>query len=31
MVIPKGSGLVLDQRTALSRGANDNVIATDVM
>ena len=30
-MILKGSGLVLDQWTALSRGANDNVIATDVM
>jgi len=26
----KGSGLVVDERTDLSRGANDDVIATDV-
>ena len=29
-VIRKGSGLVVDERTDLSRGANDDVIATDV-
>jgi len=28
--IQKGSGLVVDERTDLSRGANDDVIATDV-
>jgi len=28
--IRKGSGLVVDERTDLSRGANDDVIATDV-
>jgi len=26
----RGSGLAVDQRTDLSRGANDNVIATDI-
>jgi len=30
MAIRKGSGLVVDKRTYLSRGANDDVIATDV-
>jgi hypothetical protein len=30
MAIRKGSGLVHDERTDLSRGAKDNVIATDV-
>jgi len=28
--IRKGIGLVVDERTDLSRGANDNVIVTDV-
>jgi len=28
--IRKGSGLVVDERTDLSRGANDDVIATEV-
>jgi hypothetical protein len=28
--IRRGSGLVVDERTDLSRGANDDVIATDV-
>ena len=30
MAIPKGSGLVVDEWTDLSRGANDDGIATDV-
>jgi hypothetical protein len=30
MAIGRGSGLVIDERTDLSRGANDDVIATDV-
>jgi hypothetical protein len=30
MTIQRGSGLVVDERTDLSRGANDNVIFTDV-
>ena len=30
MAIRKGSGLVVDERTDLSRGANDDVIVTDV-
>jgi len=30
MAIRKGSGLVVDEQTDLSRGANDDVIATDV-
>jgi hypothetical protein len=30
MAIPRGSGLVVDERMDLSRGANDDVIATEV-
>jgi hypothetical protein len=30
MAIQKGSGVVFDERTDWSRGANDDVIATDV-
>jgi hypothetical protein len=29
-VIPRGSGLVVDEQMDLSRGANEDVIATDV-
>jgi len=30
MAMRKGSGLVVDERTDLSRGANEDVISTDV-
>jgi endonuclease/exonuclease/phosphatase family metal-dependent hydrolase len=30
MAVRRGSGLVVDERTDLSRGANDDVIATDI-